>query len=238
MTLKIRNWDRWQSYRKDRGQPPWIKVHRALMRDPNWVSLTDAQRGQIIAIWMLAADRDGTIPSCPLMVRKLCMMDGDPDLNLFIEKGFIDGCQVDATVSPERRQHVSPETETETETEADIRADAREDVSRETVPIESPAAEQPQHEFDGVIIKLRKKHFEDWTKAYSFIDLRSELTARDAWLASDRATDADRKNWFISTSKYLANRNQEAKTKANAARAGPKNLRYPDDPFDWRNAIT
>jgi hypothetical protein len=98
MTLTIRNWDRWQSYRKDRGQPPWIKVHRALLRDPNWVALTDAQRGQLVAIWMLAADRSGVIPASAAIVRKL-----------FIEKGFIDGCQVDANVAPGRRQHDQPE---------------------------------------------------------------------------------------------------------------------------------
>lgn len=66
--------------------------------------------------------------------------------------------------------------------------------------------------FNGGIIRLSKKHFDNWTEAYPKIDLRAELTARDAWLGSDRATDNDRKSWFISTSKYLANRNQEAKT--------------------------
>ncbi|KKL61244.1 hypothetical protein LCGC14_2197270, partial [marine sediment metagenome] len=71
--LRIRNWDKWQSYRRDRGQPPWIKVHRSLMRDMNWVSLSDAQRGQLVAIWMLAADQDGV---------------GGGGLGLFYGQGF------------------------------------------------------------------------------------------------------------------------------------------------------
>lgn len=107
--MKVKNWERWQSYRKDRGQPPWIKVHRRLMRKPKWIALTDAQRGQLLAIWMLAADRNGVIPASPALIKKLCYMDAEPDLNLFIEKGFIDGCQDDANVSSERRQHVTPE---------------------------------------------------------------------------------------------------------------------------------
>ena len=53
------NWDKWQTYRKDRGQPPWIKIHRRLMRNPEWVSLTDAERGQLVSMWLLAADHDG-----------------------------------------------------------------------------------------------------------------------------------------------------------------------------------
>lgn len=109
MTLKIRNWDRWQSYRKDRGQPPWIKIHRRLMRHPSWVSLSDAQRGQLVAIWMLAADQHGVIPASASLIRKLCFMDSDPDLNLFIESDFIERGQHDAISTPERRQHDPPE---------------------------------------------------------------------------------------------------------------------------------
>lgn len=101
-----------------------------------------------------------------------------------------------------------------------------ENVSCETIPIESPASGEAQYEFEGVVIKLRKKNFIDWVKAYPAIDIRGELTARDAWLASDRATPADKSNWFISTSKYLANRNMEARAKSQKA---------PE--FKWRSGI-
>jgi len=120
--LTIHNWDKWQSYRKDRGQPPWIKIHRECMRHIGWVTLTDSQRGQLVAIWLLAADHNGVIPASPRAIQKLCHLDTEPDLNLFIEHGFIDApqdgvkvasicCQDDA---PEKRRE---ETETETETE-------------------------------------------------------------------------------------------------------------------------
>ena len=114
--LKIHNWEKWQSYRADRGQPPWIKIHRECMRNVEWVSLTDAQRGQLVAIWLLAADHNGVIPASPLILKKLCHLDTEPNLKLFIEQGFIDG---DASLTPERRQHDQPETETETETETE-----------------------------------------------------------------------------------------------------------------------
>jgi len=115
--LKIHNWDKWQSYRADRGQPPWIKIHRELMRKVEWVSLTDAQRGQLVAIWLLAADRNGVIPASPRIIQKLCHLDTQPDLKLFIINGFIDECQIDVNVTPIGSQPDQPETETETETE-------------------------------------------------------------------------------------------------------------------------
>jgi hypothetical protein len=70
-----------------------------------------------------------------------------------------------------------------------------------------------RYAFEGSVVKLSRKHFDDWTKAYASIDLAAELTARDAYLASPRASDEDRKNWFLSTSQHLANRNMEAKSR-------------------------
>lgn len=115
--LKIRNWDKWQSYRSDRGQPPWIKIHREVMRNPDWVALTDAQRGQLVSIWLLAADHNGVIPASPEIIMKLCYMEKLPNLKLFMDYGFIEH---DANTTPTRRQHDQPDTEAETETETDI----------------------------------------------------------------------------------------------------------------------
>jgi hypothetical protein len=104
--LSIRHWNKWQSYRADRGQPPWIKIHRCVMRDPEWVSLTDAQRGQLVAIWLLAADRNGVIPASPRVIQKLCFLDSVPDIKLFIELKFIVD---DASVTSEWCQHDQPD---------------------------------------------------------------------------------------------------------------------------------
>jgi len=105
--LKIKNWDRWQSYRSDRGQPPWIKVHRCVMRNPEWVALSDAERGQLISIWLLAADNNGLIPSSPELIKKLCFMSSTLNLSKFIELDFI--CQSDVKTTPEGRQLDPPE---------------------------------------------------------------------------------------------------------------------------------
>jgi len=88
--LKIRNWSKWQTYRTDRGQPPWIKIHRCVMRDPEWVSLSDAERGQLVAIWLLAADNDGKVPASASVIQKLCFMSKEPNLNKFTDLQFIE----------------------------------------------------------------------------------------------------------------------------------------------------
>ncbi len=109
--LKIKNWDRWQSYRNDRGQPPWIKVHRCVLRNPEWVSLSDAEKGQLLSMWLLAADRDGEIPDSEELVKKLCFLTNKPDFNKFKELSFLetDSCQCDANMTPICRQDDCPD---------------------------------------------------------------------------------------------------------------------------------
>lgn len=103
--LAVRNWKTWQTYRNDRGQPPWIKVHRALLRDWEWIGLTDAERGQLVVIWLLAADHDGVVPASPRRLRVLGHMESEPDLDRFIELGFLIqiDAETDATVTPSGR---------------------------------------------------------------------------------------------------------------------------------------
>jgi hypothetical protein len=128
--MRVTNWNKWQSYRKDRGTPPWIKVYRNLLSNSEWAILTDAEKGQIISIWILAADKSGIIPDDARLIQKMCMLDEAPDLNKFKDLGFLDvtlasgGCQVDA-----------PETETETETETDKKEKNKQKVNLEQLSI-------------------------------------------------------------------------------------------------------
>jgi hypothetical protein len=104
--IQITNWDKWQSYRKDRGHPPWIKIHRRVMRNPEWVSLSDGERGQLVAMWLLAADHNGVIPAPAAVVQKLCFMSETPNLHKFHTLGFLasDGCQ-DVTPKAEAEEN-------------------------------------------------------------------------------------------------------------------------------------
>ena len=119
--LKIRNWLKWQTYRSDRGQPPWIKIHRRIMRDPEWVSMSDSERGQLTSLWLLAADREGTIPADPEIIKKLCFLDDAPNLQHFIDLKFIEliGCQHDANMTPTCSQDDAPEAEAKAEAKAE-----------------------------------------------------------------------------------------------------------------------
>ena len=124
--FRIHDWEKWQTYRKDRGTPPWIKVHRCLFSDQKWAILSDAEKGQLVSMWVLAADKEGLIPADPVIIKKLCMLDEQPNLNKFISLGLLDG---DLTTT--RQPSDKPETETETETEKEC---AEKSVSQPRIP--------------------------------------------------------------------------------------------------------
>lgn len=106
-TLRVVNWSTWQSFRADRGAPPWIKVHRNLMTNVEWASLSDAEKGQLVSIWLVAADKGGAITSDATLLRKFCQLDKSPNISKFIDLGFLR--HDDATVTPPRRHDDAPD---------------------------------------------------------------------------------------------------------------------------------
>ncbi len=72
-----------------------------------------------------------------------------------------------------------------------------------------PASDDAALAFSGNIIRLNQRDFDKWQEAYSLLDLKANLQSRDDWLANE-ADEKARKKWFISTSNWLAKKQQEA----------------------------
>jgi len=85
------------------------------MRNVEWVSLTDSERGQLVAMWLLAADHSGVIPASPEIIQKICFMTEPPNINKFIDLGFIDnGWRQDGVkTASDGCQHDQPKAEAE-----------------------------------------------------------------------------------------------------------------------------
>jgi hypothetical protein len=57
--IVIPNWERFQHY-KDRD-PPWIKLHRTLASDPEWLALSGHRRALLISLWLEYASTNGRV---------------------------------------------------------------------------------------------------------------------------------------------------------------------------------
>ena len=139
-SFKIRNWRKFQMY-KDRN-PTWICVHVALLDDLDWEDIPDDEKWHIVAIWLLAADRDHprdegfedgpALRYDPAWIQKKCSLKKKPDLDKLVKLGFI-SCYESVT-NPLRSRYDTVPSETETETETDSMS-GKPDVATEVIEI-------------------------------------------------------------------------------------------------------
>ena len=64
MTVKIKNWKRFQHF-KDR-RPPWIKLHRDVLDDMEWYELDPPAAKVLVMLWLIASEdesKEGRLPS-------------------------------------------------------------------------------------------------------------------------------------------------------------------------------
>lgn len=207
MRLTPKNWAEFQHY-KDRA-PAWIKLHRKLLDDYDYACLPVASKALAPMLWLLASEYEGGVIDASLreLAFRLRMTEGELSdaLNPLIQSKFFDVEQDASEPLAECKQNACLEKRRE-----------EEEIETEKIGASAPDG---RYAFDGKVVRLTRKSFDDWVKAYPNLDLRGELTARDAYLASDKASDADRKNWFMSTSQHLANRNMTAKAKVVAMKS-------------------
>ena len=136
--MKPKNWETFQHY-KDRC-PPWIKLHRDLLNDRDFMMLPTASKALAPMLWLLASEsKDGTFDgSIEELVFRLRMPEQDikTGLKSVIDKGFF---LDDGIMLADCKQLAIPETETETETERETKKKAT-DVAFELpdwIPLET-----------------------------------------------------------------------------------------------------
>lgn len=69
MTLRVYNWDKFQHY-KDRD-PPWIKLHKRLLDNPDWHTLPDRDAKALISLWLIASENKGELPEIDVLAFRL-----------------------------------------------------------------------------------------------------------------------------------------------------------------------
>lgn len=87
MTLRIRNWERYQHYR-DRN-PPWVKLHFSLLSSADWVTLADSDRVLLIASMLLASKNNGEVPEDPEYIQRVAYLAKKPNFGNLIRCGFL-----------------------------------------------------------------------------------------------------------------------------------------------------
>lgn len=120
MKLIPKNWKEFQHY-KDRC-PPWIKLHRDLLNNRDFINLPTASKALAPLMWLLASESkegifDASVEELEFRLR-MPALEIKIGIKSLIEKGFF----IDAsTMLAPRLQDAIPETERETETETETK---------------------------------------------------------------------------------------------------------------------
>lgn len=84
--LTVKNWNTFQHY--GRRNPPWIKLHRAVVDDYAFCALSDAAKGHLILLWLFASQNGGMVPvDVPFLEKKLSLTN--LDIEVFVSLGFL-----------------------------------------------------------------------------------------------------------------------------------------------------
>ena len=134
MILRPKNWSEYQHY-KDRN-PPWIKLHRDLLNDRDFMCLPIASKAIAPLLWLLASEaKNGEFNAdvVELAFRlRMTTKEVNDGLKPLISKGFF----VDASgVLANCKQLAIPETETEREGEGEAKEKKPKKVEKQETQI-------------------------------------------------------------------------------------------------------
>lgn len=127
--LVVKDFEKFQHY-KDR-EPPWIKLHRSLLRNYEFIQLPETAQVHLIKIWLLASQIGNKIPyDTEFIAREISAKESDLIQNLFqiFSAGFLVKLKKNGRKPLKQKekpasgalatckQNAMPETEAETET--------------------------------------------------------------------------------------------------------------------------
>ena len=85
--LTVKNWREFQHYTK--RNPPWIKLHRAIVEDYHFAALKDKTKAHLIMIWIIAASTEGRVPYDHKFIASRINATDPIDLEAIVEAGFL-----------------------------------------------------------------------------------------------------------------------------------------------------
>ena len=153
MTIRIKNWSKHQHF-KDRT-PPWIKLYRDILDDPDWHELTGDDAKMLVNLWLLASEdenKSGSLPDVRRIAFRLRTTVSKTEQQLLRLKHWL--VQDDINAISEQYQDDAPETERERETET---KEETEDKPRKRVTPSKPDDVDQQTWDDWIALRKAKR---------------------------------------------------------------------------------
>ncbi|HET6890505.1 MAG TPA: hypothetical protein VFH31_05335 [Pyrinomonadaceae bacterium] len=117
--MRIKGFSKFQHF-KDRN-PPWVKLYRDILDDPDWHDLDPVAAKILVMLWLIASEDDtkqGRLPCNKKLAFRLRINEKQLEQSLNKLSHWL--VHDDIELISDRNQSDAPETETETDKETDI----------------------------------------------------------------------------------------------------------------------
>lgn len=86
--LSLKNFEKYQHYKQ--RNPPWVKVHKTMLGDPEFMKLSATMKYVYIGLIILASETDNRVLNDrSFIAHRLCIQASDIDLNALYRSGFL-----------------------------------------------------------------------------------------------------------------------------------------------------
>jgi hypothetical protein len=87
--VRIRNWETFQHYKH--RSPPWIRLYRTLLDNPEWFELPPAAAKLLVELWLMASEKDGELPDSGTLAWRLRRTRDDVEMCLksLVDRDFV-----------------------------------------------------------------------------------------------------------------------------------------------------
>lgn len=228
---RIKGWNKFQHF-KDR-RPPWIKLYRDILEDPDWHELDGDTAKILVSLWLIASeDIDGHLPDTRRLAFRLRLKETQLKQALTKLSHWLERADINSISN--RYQADAPETETETEGETETETEISLPKGRESEAGLPPCPHQQVVDlFHEVLPELPKVIV--WNKTrQGYLKARwKEVAVEKKWASQQDGIEYFRDFFeFVRKSKFLM-----GKTASNGKRPFECELEWLLRPNNWVKVI-
>jgi len=145
MSYKIRNWENYQHFKNGSRNPPWIKLYKDLLNNPDWHELDGDSAKVLIMLWMVASENSGNLPDLKKVAFRLRMNEAKLNKIILGLSGWV--LPNDINMISSRCQDDIPD-KSRVDVEVDIEKEVDVEVEVEQSCSELEASSKPYSDFN------------------------------------------------------------------------------------------
>jgi hypothetical protein len=147
MSYKIRNWENYQHFKNGSRNPPWIKLYKDLLNNPDWHELDGDSAKVLIMLWMVASENSGNLPDLKKVAFRLRMNEAKLNKIILGLSGWVLPNDINM-ISSRCQDDIADKSRVDVEVDIEKEVDVEVEVEVEQSCSELEASSKPYSDFN------------------------------------------------------------------------------------------